>query len=642
MSGPATIELPSAPSERWVDEYLSFPERIRVSDWVEENVVMPPTVSPVPGPVDLSLSPHIREVLDATGEIDVHKITMKKCTQSSGTTVMQWSLMHTIAVDPGPCIMVMPTEATARKTSDIRMLPLLRHNRVTRRHLPSGGYDITKLQYKLKHMHLLFGWASSPASLAAFPARKLFLDEVNKFPKFSGKEADPTKLGGERLEWFWNWFIMQGSTPTMPGAYIDREYQLSDQRQYQVPCPHCKGRQPWRFKGHVKYPEGATPDEIERKELAWYICARCEERIEEHHRIQMNLEGVWAPAGCTVNKGGQVVGEKTSSPHRGYWWNRFVTPRGTFSRIAAEHERSKGDPATLMNWVNSWMSEEWEEYAKGPNEIVLLSEESDDDPEILTVPKDTVLVTAGADVQLDHIWYVVRAWCEDEITWLVNEGKVFADLPDDAGETVGAGVVGDFDELAATVLTPTFVGEDGMDWSVRGLGIDARYRQEEVYDFARQHVERVYPILGSSTQMMRPFKVQNVDAMPTRKKRRKKITGLFVYTFDTAFYKGRIARLSSQGRWKLPQGVSGAYYRHIASEKKVIHRDSLGNPTEKWELKKGYADNHLLDCEMINCGVADVLGYWRVNREKLRGEEGKASGGGGSGEWFSKQRKRRR
>ena len=49
---------------------------------------------------------------------------------------------------------------------------------------------------------MVLSGANSPSSLASRAIKYVFFDEVDKYPVFSGKEANPIKLATERTKTF--------------------------------------------------------------------------------------------------------------------------------------------------------------------------------------------------------------------------------------------------------------------------------------------------------------------------------------------------------------------------------------------------------------------------------------------------------
>ena len=68
--------------------------------------------------------------------------------------------------------------------------------------------------------------ANSPSSLSSRSIKYLFFDEIDKYPAFSGKEANPIKLAEERTKTFVDKKIVRVSTPTI-GSHIWTQMNVS-------------------------------------------------------------------------------------------------------------------------------------------------------------------------------------------------------------------------------------------------------------------------------------------------------------------------------------------------------------------------------------------------------------------------------
>jgi len=114
----------------------------------------------------------------------VEEITVMAASQVGKTEAMYNMLGYIIDQDPGPTLIVLPRENDAKSISYKRVLPMIEDSAVLRSHLPKIMDDITKLEYSLDRMILYFAGSNSPADLASRPIRYLFLDEVDKYPRF--------------------------------------------------------------------------------------------------------------------------------------------------------------------------------------------------------------------------------------------------------------------------------------------------------------------------------------------------------------------------------------------------------------------------------------------------------------------------
>lgn len=101
----------------------------------------------------------------------------------------------------------------ARKSiSENRLQPMFKAAPELRKRFDENS-QLQELQFD--GMYLTLAGSNSPSSLASKAIRFLFLDEVDKYPGASKKEADPVSLARERTKTFHNRKIFITSTPTL-------------------------------------------------------------------------------------------------------------------------------------------------------------------------------------------------------------------------------------------------------------------------------------------------------------------------------------------------------------------------------------------------------------------------------------------
>ena len=136
-------------------------------------------------------------------------------------------------------------------------------------------------------MYLSLAGSNSPTSLASKPIKYLFLDEVDKFPGASKKEADPISLAKERTKTFHNSKVFITSTPTLKTGHIWKALENADMvKHFFVPCPHC-GKYIELFFKQIKFPNEEGMSYADRAELAFYVCQECGGVITDAHKGQM-------------------------------------------------------------------------------------------------------------------------------------------------------------------------------------------------------------------------------------------------------------------------------------------------------------------------------------------------------------------
>jgi len=537
--------------------------------------------------------------MDAFSDPLVEEITVMAASQVGKTESMYNMLGFLIDQDPGPTLVVMPRESDAKGVSYNRVLPMISGSIALSRHLPSVTDDITKLEYHLDRMILYFAGSNSPADLASRPIRYLFLDEVDKYPKFSGREADPIKLASERQKTFWNKKTVKVSTPTTRDGYIFREYEKSDRRKYFVPCPHCGKYQHFVF-GQIKWPvKEKSPERIKSDRLAWYECQHCKKRIEDYHKNKILLRGKWVPEGAEIDEGGRITGDYLKTKHAGFWINSLYSPWLTWSDIAAEFLRSKDYIEILMNFVNSWLAEVWEEKIEETtvDKLKTLCRDYAEG----AVPEDAIVLTAGVDVQKDHFYYAIRGWGYQEESWLIKVGRVEY-----------------WEDIIDVLFNAEYRKTDGSDvLQVYLTCIDSGYRTDEVYQFCRRWHDKTKSVKGQEDIAGgRFYRASKIDINSRTGAVIK--NGLVLWNLNVSQYKDKINRLVTSkdpAKWHLFQDPPEEYFQQFSAEQKVLIRNrNTGSAREVWQKKKASIANHYLDAEVYAVAAADIIRALNIRR----------------------------
>jgi len=600
-----------------------LPKKVSASEWADESRYLDIKMSAEPGRWRTERTPYLKGIMDALTDRMVEEITIKASTQVGKTESILNMLGYVMDQDPGPALLVMPRKEDAKTISSDRVKPMIELSPALSKHLTGYDDDITNFSIAIDRMTLYMAWAQSPAALAGKPIRYLFLDEINKYPPFSGKEADPIKLATERTRTFWNRKIVKVSTPTIEEGYISREYERSDQCKYYVPCPHCGKYQVLVFT-QIKFPKDErNPETIKAKRLAWYECTECKKAITDTMKQKLMIKGKWLQEGCSIDNKGKVKGKKNYTTHRGFWINALYSPWLTFSEIAAEFLSVKGRSELLMNFVNSWLAEEWKEKIeeRKPEKLKKLALEYPAG----TVPDGAIVLTAGVDVQLNHFYYVVRAWGVGYESWKIESALV------ESWEDIF---------LMFNKYYPSEI--PGIEpFQVHLVNVDTGYHTTEVYDVCREWVGLARAIKGKQDLGGMLYKMTNLDKYPNGKNMP---GGLKLYNLDVTLFKDKVARFINTGiegtsKWHLPRDPSEMYLKQMCAEGKIIERGKRGPDREVWKKLSSHSMNNFWDCEIYATAAAEMLRVYALREEDkpkpviLKRPEKARKGGG----WIRKQ-----
>jgi len=445
-----------------------------------------------------------------------------------------------------------------------------------------------RLELRFEQMYIALVGANSPSNLASRPARYVFFDEIDKFPRWSGNEASPIALAEERTKTFWNKKIVKVSSPTLKTGNIWQSWESAGaQYRYFVPCPHCGAYQELVFR-QLKWPEGATAEMA--RYATYYECARCKEHIDDRHKMQMLRQGEWRRVNDSKGKVQSVA----------YHLNSIYSPWVTFGDVAAKFLGAKDFPEELMNFINSWLAEPWEDKSSRMKSDVVMEKALP--YERGQMPEAAQLLTCGIDVQLDHFWYAVRAWGPHLTSWLVDWGRVetWADIE--------------------TVINRNYADTNGVIRNVNLACIDSGYNTDDVYNFCAQHMDVLVPTKGSSLPLKSRYSVTILD-------KRAAGFGLRLYIMDPNQMKNFIASrmmidAGAHGSWNVYRDIEREYADQICAEQRVEQRDKKGRVSVVWEKIGSHAANHLLDCETNNTLAAEIMGvrYLMEQEEELQKE----------------------
>lgn len=547
-------------------------ERATVSRWAEANRVLPDSNS-IPGPWRNSVTPYLVEIMDTFSDEMVEEIIFVKPTQVGGTSAMENMLASAIAQDPAPAMCVYPSDDLAERTVESKLDPMIKSCKVL-----AAKYrvnDSKKLALKFADMTVWLTGANSPADLASTNIRYLFMDEVDKFPGASKKEADPVSLAKERTKTFFNRKIFMASTPTLKTGHIWKAKEAADvEKHYFVPCPHCGAFIELKF-AQIKWPSKEdVPESADRAEMATYVCQDCGCVITDQDKGKMLAAGRWKP-----------VRQKTQHPKSvAFWMNTLYSPFTRFSDIAREFMRSKDDPELLHNFANSWLAEPWEDTKLKTNADMVMERQTET-PE-WALPPWTKLVTGGIDVQENCLYWTIRAWGDYMTSQNISHGQALS--------------MGEVERIMNTELTMP----NGEKVMVNLVLMDSGDQTEDVYEFCALNSDWALPCKGTTT-MLSHYRLSTVNKAGSR------ANGMTLVLVDGGKYKDQIAarmrKENGTGAWMVYQGCDLDYAEQVTAEHKITER-SGGKEVQRWVPKTSHADNHYLDCEVYAAAAADVLG----------------------------------
>ena len=553
-------------------QFLRPPEQLTVSEWAEKYRMLDSKSSAMPGPWSNDITPYLTGVMDEFNNYETEKIIFVKPTQIGGTEALQNMIGYIVMQDPSPTMIVYPTDTLAKSVSENRLQPMLK---ATPEIAKKFDENSSLLELQFDSMYISLTGSNSPSGLASKPIRFLMMDEVDKYPGASSKEADPIKLASERTKTFHNKKIYITSTPTLKTGHIWKEKEAADiEKHFFVPCPHCGEYIEFKFQ-NIRFPNDEGMSYADRAEFATYVCQECGCLITDNDKHNMLKLGEWR----TVRHNTKYVRNVA------FWINTLYSPFVRWSDIAKEFLVSKDDPEDLQNFVNSWLAEAWEDTKlKTSAELVL---ERQTELPAYVVPQWTKLLTAGVDVQENSLYWSIRAFGEFLTSQNIAHGQSLS-----------------FEEIDR-IMNMQYMTEEGDPMVVNLCLIDSGDQTDIVYDFCALHSDYALPVKGSSHAQLSHYKLSMVNKTDSR------AYGMQLVLVDGGRYKdmiaGRMQRPNGKGSWMVYSGCDMEYATQVTAEHKVNVK-TPGGTKQVWQKKSSHADNHYLDTEVYALAAADVMG----------------------------------
>ena len=554
-------------------KYLKPPENITVSEWADKYRMLDARSSAMPGPWRTEHTPYLKEIMDEFNNYETEEIIYVKPTQVGGTECLQNMVGYIVQQDPAPTMIVYPTDKLAESISENRLQPMMRATSGLRSKFMEN--NSLKLELQFDSMYLSLAGSNSPSSLASKAVKYLFLDEVDKYPGASKKEADPISLARERTKTFHNRKIFITSTPTIREGHIWRAREEADiEKHYFVPCPHCREYIELKWQ-QIRFPKEGGMSYADRAEFAVYVCQECGCILTDKDKPDMLKKGEW-----------RVVRENTKYARKvAFWMNTLYSPFVRFSEVVKEFLTTKDDPEMFQNFTNSWLAEPWEDTRLKTSIDLVLARQTE--YEEYVVPEWTKVLTAGVDVQETSLYYTIRAW-GDYLT----------------SQNIAHGQVASFKDIEK-IMNLEYRMLDGTPMVVALALIDSGNDTDRVYDFCAINSDWALPSKGASNSMMSHYRLSKVN------KSGSKAQGMNLVLVDTGKYKdmiaGRMQKENGTGSWMVYQGCDEEYAKQVTSEQKVNVKNGRGQVKQQWKPKTSHADNHYLDCEVYALCAADVL-----------------------------------
>lgn len=554
--------------------------RLTVTEWSDTYRILTSEASAEAGLWRTDRTPYLEEIMDELSPSSPStQVKVIKGTQLGFSSIADNIAMCYLDFYPCPILYILPTETLAKGTSKRRLTPSLRAIPHLAKKVTGGKSkdDIGETYTKaVSGGNLTLGWSQSTASFRSFSARVVILDDVDGFGSFG--EGNVMELGKARADAFPNKKIYINSTPTVVGSSnIEVEFEDSDQREYDMPCPECNELMPfhWDYMHYEVDEKGALKGDVTCG------CPNCGTLIPEYKKTWMmaKVNGAkWQPR----NEG---------HIHKGYKLGSLYSPLGWLSWneiaiefIKAHRQLLRGDDALMQVWVNTRDARPWIPKLDGvditnPHERV---EEYEAE-----IPNGVLVLTCGVDSQDDRFELEVLGHGRNGETWSIDY-KVIAGDPQ-------------FDDTQRDLdnyLAKTFKRKDGTLMKISGTAVDTGgHRTKAIYAYCKARTnQNIFAIKGANTKTA-PLTNKTIDDMTPNELT---LFSIGVHTFKDSFYSNLAITEQGANFCHFPKKpvYNDKYFKMLTAEK----RDDKGN------YIKVRVRNEALDCRVYAIAVLSIMG----------------------------------
>lgn len=643
------------------------------SDWAEQNRVMTPDVSPVPGPFSFKNSPYCREILDCMASSHPSRIiAVKKGSQIGFSTgVIENGIGYIISQDPGNTLFLVGhadlVEDASTKVG--RMLDnsgnirdLIRSNSESKRKTKSGDTDHKK---EFPGGNLKIGIANHKM-LRNISVRFGFIDDYEAMKAASKESGATDKMVEARFKAFKKIMkLMYISTPELEEtSNINPAYKKGDQRKYHVPCPCCDDliTLEWETK--------CDAEGVDRAGIVWeidsegalipesvgYICQSCGGFFDDTNKTEWLLE---------EGRGGSAKWIPTAVPSRpgnySYHINNLYAPPYMSGWIDFVYDYMEanpvGQPRNEENWkvfVNQVLGETYHGMVEKISANIL--QENIRPYSIGTVPEKLseadgngkiVLLTLGCDLNgterddskgyLDdaRIDYEIVGHSETGATYSIMHGSIGTFVPNESTKqkrkrhsedkvwTYQHGAPNSVWPALYEIMGQVWETDTGRKMRIMASGIDVGHLSKHAYPFIDSCNYIAFAIKGKDKDK---YTKQDADLKSYKQSSKKNN----LYFSENNFTKDRLSEQMKlkfdpkyhdkqpPGFMNFPTPSDGKYvfknfFSHFEAEQKILDKDG----EYRWVKQPG-KQNHLYDCRLYAEVTKDILVDMILREKKVR------------------------
>lgn len=559
------------------------PEQLTVTEWADKYRRLSPENSAEAGQWRTSRTPYLKEIMDAFTDPHVHRIAVGASSQVGKTEMVSNMIGYMMDIDPGPAMFVLPTVDNGKDMAKRRIAPMIRDTKPLKQKIAtskSRNSDNTLLKKIYPGGMLTITGSNSPAALASIPCRYVFGDERDRWAKDAGGEGDPWGLVEARTITFYNYKMVEVSTPTIKGrSAIEKSFGLGTQEYWCVECPHCHEYNYIDF-DHIRYSarkigEGRMKHFI--VESVEYVCPVCGCASSERQIRKQPKK--WIAKNPEAYQNGI----------RSFWINAFSSPWMPWERIILRFLEAQGDPEEMKTVYNTLLGRLWDEQNIILDEDDLMKRREEYDAEL---PEGVLCLTCGVDTQDNRLEYEVVGYGMDLQNWGIEKGYIFGKPSDD-----------DVWERLDGVLDRRWKYKNGKGLRISLTFVDSggHYTQEVYENCRKRRMKKVFAIKGKGGEDI-PYVGPPGKAKIVKKGVVVGTTLLYIIGVDAGKEKimsGLALENEERHRFHFPidedRGYDANFFNGLLSESMEFVMTDRGGKW-KWVKLPGHNRNEALDC----------------------------------------------
>lgn len=450
-------------------------KHISVSEWADSYRILSSKSSAEAGAWRTSRNPPQREIMDCfSSRSTVRKVVLVMCIQIGKSEIITNIMAYKMVEAPAPMMCCFPAEVSLTKFVNQKLKPLIEETPIISNVLTSTASRESSNTKTFKDFlggQLYMEHAGSPARLKSTAVKDLLVDEVDSFAEELKSQDDALDMLDGRTTTFSSSQSLYAGSPHIAGiSQLDGLFKKSDQRRYNIACPHCSHEQPLIWQ-RLKWDKGGIN--------VRYACRECDGEIYEHQKTDLIAKGRWIP-------------ENPDGEFRGYHLNCLYYPIGlgkSWIELVKMWLECQNDPARLKTFINDRLGEPFEDPLMRQIKLNVIADRAENYP-LRIAPYGVGAITAGVDTQDNRLAVQIVGWGVGMKSWVLDYVELMGDPAEDHV----------WNELTKLLNTPIEC-ENGKKLSIIATAIDAGgHRTEAVKDYVRRkQIKRPLAIFGATS-----------------------------------------------------------------------------------------------------------------------------------------------